>query len=77
VYVGFEWDMLDTTRLDTIYKYEVKSHNTIGRFELSKSEILKDWQLFRFTGGLDFVHRPVFWKLENNVSETESVSFLG
>jgi hypothetical protein len=25
---------------------------------------------------LDFVHRPVFYKLENNVSETGSVSVL-
>jgi hypothetical protein len=28
----------------------------------------------RITGFLDFVHRPVFYRLENNVSETGSVS---
>jgi hypothetical protein len=31
---------------------------------------------FRFTGVLDFVHHPELNKLEQDVSETESVSVL-
>jgi hypothetical protein len=31
---------------------------------------------FRLTGFSDFVHCPVFWKLEKDNSETESVSIL-
>jgi hypothetical protein len=32
--------------------------------------------LLKITGILHFFHRPVFWKLENNISETGSVSVL-
>jgi hypothetical protein len=46
-------------------------------YSASRSKGFSQWcVILRITGLLDFVHHPVFWKLENNISETGSVSVL-
>jgi hypothetical protein len=44
-----------------------------ARMLTTQQQRLRELRITRF---LDFVHRPVLWELENNVSETGSVSVV-